>query len=161
MFTDEDYEKYFDQIGRVERKMIYGVYDLAEEVRDPAISRVLQRVGEDEVRHYGYVLKMLKEIGAPGRSEKRYESREYCLGTIQLRRSEDPAGHEMKTYCVNLSKKGICLEGATDLSPGEVCELEVRLFDKKEIISRRGKVIWNKEVEQDFYIGGIVFETIA
>jgi hypothetical protein len=161
MFTDTDYEKYFDQIGRVERKMIYGVYDLALEIRDPAISRVLQRVGDDEVRHYGYVLKMLKEIGAPRRSENRCESREYCLGTIQLRRSQDAGGHAVKTYCVNLSTKGICLEGAADLSPGELCELEISLFGKKEMIVRRGKVVWNKEVEPGFYIGGIVFEVIA
>ncbi len=161
MFTDADYEKYFDQIGRVERKMIYGVYDLAEEIKDPAILRSLQKIGDDEVRHYGYELKMLKAIGAPGRSEKRCESREYCLGTIQLRRSQDPAGHAIKTYCVNLSKKGVCLEGAADLSLGEMCELAIRLFDKKEIISHRGKVVWNKEVEPGFYIGGIFFETIA
>jgi hypothetical protein len=161
MFTDTDYEKYFDQIGRVERKMIYGVYDLAEEIKDPALSGGFKKIGDDEVRHYGYVLKMLKEIGAPRRSENRCESREYCLGTIQLRRSQDPARRTIKDYCVNLSKKGICLEGATDLSLGEMCELEIRLFGKEKIISRRGKVIWNKEVEPGFYIGGIIFETIA
>jgi hypothetical protein len=161
MFTDEDYERYFDQIGRVERKMIYGVYDLAEEIKDPAMVGVFQKIGDDEVRHYGYVLKMLKGIGAPRRSENRCESREYCLGTIQLRRSQDPAGHEIKTYCVNLSKKGVCLEGSADLYPGEVCELTIRLFDKEEITSHQGKVVWNKEVEPGFYIGGIVFETIA
>ena len=158
MFTDEDYEKYFDQIARVERKMIYGVYDLSREIDDPAVTRVLQKIGDDEVRHYGYVLKMLKMTLTPGRTENRRETREYCLGKIQLLKMQDQVGDVVHAYCVNLSKSGVCLESPTALLAEEYFELAIRLFDKDELISRRGRVLWCKEVEPGFYISGIVFE---
>jgi hypothetical protein len=161
MFTDKDYDDYFDQIARVERKMVYGAYDLGREIDEPSLLRVLEKIGDDEVRHYGYVLKMLREIGSPARSEKRCETREYCLGTIRLKRPQSPSGDGIKAYCVNVSKTGVCLESAAELSSGEVCELAIHLFGKGEVISRQGKVVWSKEVEPGFYISGIVFEAIA
>ena len=160
MFTRDDYAAYFDQIARVERKMVYGVYDLREEIRDPGISRALEKIGDDEARHYGYALKMLEAIGAQKPFESRCESREYCLGTIQLRQPQGSPGKIMKAYCVNISKKGICLEGAADLSPGEIYELEVRFFGKEEKISCRGKVVWSKAIEPGFYISGVFFEVV-
>jgi len=157
MFTKEDYEKYFDQIAHVERKMIYGVYDLAREVDDTPIARVLQRVGDDEIRHYGLVLKMLR-MADPGRPESRREIREHYLGTIHLKDIQNPASGEIHARCVNLSKIGICLECKEDLPISGVWDLEIQLFDKNEKITRRGRVIWSKNIEPDFYISGLEFE---
>jgi hypothetical protein len=158
MFTREDYEKYFDQIARIERKMIYRAYDLGREVDDPLIVRILKKIGDDEVRHYGYVLKMNKIVFGSEREENRREPREYYLGTILLREAQDHAGREIKAYCVNLSKGGICLECMEDLLVGGAWNLEMRLFDKDEVMMRRGRVIWSKEVEPNFFISGIAFE---
>lgn len=158
MFTKEDYDHYFDQIARVERKMIYGVYDLGREIDDPSITRVLQKIGDDEVRHYGYVLKMLKMTADPGRFEHRREAREYYLGTILMRSLQEPKLKGVKAYCVNLSKTGICLECAQDLSVGGTWDLEIRLFDEDEARVHRGRVVWSKRVEPDFYISGIAFD---
>ena len=157
MFTKEDYDKYFEQIAYVERKMIYGVYDLARKIDDPPISRVLQRVGDDEVRHYGLVLKMLK-MADPGHSENRREVRESYLGTILLKNSQDPLLGEINARCVNLSKIGVCLECKKDLPISGVWDLKIQLFDKKEAMAYRGRVVWSKKIEPDFYIGGIEFE---
>ena len=158
MFTKDDYDKYFDQIARVERKMIYGAYDLGRQIDDPGITRVLQKIGDDEVRHYGYVLRMLRLTAEPEQSEKRRAVREYFLGTILLRSLQGPVAREINAYCVNLSKTGICLECGEDLPSGEAWELKIRLFDKDQEISQRGKVVWSKEVEPGFYISGIVFD---
>lgn len=161
MFTKDDYAAYFDQIARVERRMIYGVYDLKEEIKDPGISRVLQKIGDDEVRHYGYALEMLKTIGEQSHFEMRCEPRGYCLGIVQLKQPQDFSGPALKAYCVNLSKKGICVEGAANFPLGTVCELEIHLFDKVESVSCRGKVVWIKEVEPGFCISGIVFSVAS
>ncbi len=161
MFTKDDYAAYFDQIARIERKMIYGVYDLKEEIKDPGTSRVLQKIGDDEVRHYGYVLKMLKTIGEQRPFEMRCESREYCLGRVRFKQPQGFPGKVLKACCVNWSKKGICLESAANFSPETMCEMEIHLFDKAESVSCRGRVVWSKEVEPGFYISGIVFSVAS
>lgn len=157
MFTKEDYDRYFEQIAHVERKMIYGVYDLAREIDEPSISRILQRVGDDEVRHYGQVLKMLK-MADPGHSESRREVRESYLGTILLKNSQDLSLGEINARCVNFSKIGVCLECKKDLPVSGVWDLQIQLFDKKEKIIQRGRIIWSKNIEPDFYISGFEFE---
>ncbi len=158
MFTREDYDNYFEQIARVERKMVYGAYELGREINDPSITRVLEKIGDDEVRHYGYILKMLREIEDPKYFEKRRAERAYALGTILLRCPSDKGPKEAPAYCVNLSKIGICLEGAEKLSPGVVLELKLRLLDGEKEISCMGKVVWSKEVEANLFISGIEFE---
>lgn len=157
MFTRADYDNYFDQIARVERKMIYRSYELDQELDDEPLKRILKRVGEDEVRHYGFVLQMLRDTGDPGHAEKRRATREYCLGMIQLRDPEGGSG-EAKAYCVNLSEAGICLESISELRSGRTLEMVIRLFGGSEAISKRGKVVWAKEVEPGFYISGIQFD---
>jgi hypothetical protein len=155
MFTKEDYGKYFDQIAQVERKMIYGVYDLGHEINDPSIARVLEEIGNDEVRHYGYVLKMLALTVEPGQSKSHREVRGSSLGTVLLR---GQTAKEIKASCVNLSKNGIYLECAQDLSSSGVLDLEIRLLGEDKVMVRRGRVVWSKEVETDFYISSIKFE---
>jgi hypothetical protein len=157
MFTREDYEKYFFQIAHVERKMVYGVYDLASELDEPSLMGVLRKVGDDEVRHYGQVLKMLKLSLGFSQTENRREPREYYLGTVLLKSVQESAGGEIKAYCVNLSKTGICLESAQELPVDQVRDLEIRLFNQDPLSNRQGRIIWNKQVEPGLYIGGIQF----
>lgn len=157
MFTKEDYVTYFDQIARVERKMIHSVYDLLSKLSGPEVARVLEKIGDDEVRHYGYVFKIFPLIGGRRELEKRRVSREYCTGAILLRHFQDRTDEGVKAYCVNLSNEGICLECDRALKPGEEWDLEVRLFDKNDAIVRHGKTVWSKEVEPGLYISGIVF----
>jgi hypothetical protein len=158
MFIKGDYESYFEQIAHVERKMVYGVYELARQIEDPAITGALNKIGDDEVRHYGYVLKMLEVTKDPARPEHRREPRTYCLGMIRLRKIEDEAG-EVGARCVNLSANGICLESAEALLPGSAWELEIRFFDKNEVIGRHGRVVWCKEVETGLFMSGIEFRS--
>lgn len=157
MFTSADYEKYFDQIARVERKMIYGSYELGLDREDPAVVRFLKRIGDDEVRHYGYVLKMLKDISNPIHLEHRREYREYCLGIIRLWRVHGEATENVKAYCVNLSQGGICLECDRELFAGEEWNLEIKLFGQAESKCYQGKVAWSRKVEENFFINGMAF----
>lgn len=157
MFTRQDYIDYFDQIARVERKMIYGVHDLAEQLQVSEWARILQKIGGDEIRHYGYILKIIPLIDDPKQFEQRRVSRKYCLGNIKMHRWKDSRGEKITTYCVNLSKTGVCLEGNQAFLPGEKWELEIHLFGKKSAMVRRGKVVWSKEIEPDFSMAGISF----
>lgn len=155
MFTRADYEGYFDQVAQVERKMICGVYDLSREIDEPSLARVLKEIGNDEIRHYGYVLKMLALTMEPGQSRSHREVRGYLLGTVLLR---DQTAKEIRASCVNLSKNGIYLECAQDLSSSGVWDLDIRLLGEDKVMVRRGRVVWSKEVEKDFYISSIEFE---
>lgn len=157
MFTKADHDDYFEQIARVERKMVYSSYELAREVEDPSIVNVLKKIGDDEVRHYGYVLKMLEVTKDPDRPEHRREPRKYCLGMIQLRNIQGQTGEEMTARCVNLSTSGICLESSGALLPGSAWELELQLFDRDDVIGHRGRVVWCKEVEADLFMSGFEF----
>ena len=153
MFTKEDYAAYFGQIARVERKMAYGAYDLAHQLGDSKIARILEKIGDDEVRHYDYVLKAFALI--PG--GKARNPQEYCVGTALLRRAQDPASEGIEAYCVHLSKTGMCLECDQELSIGEEQKIEVRLYSKSELMVFQGKVSWSKRTETGFFILGISF----
>lgn len=96
MFTRADYERYFDEIARVERKMIYKSYDLAQELDEPVLVQALRKIGDDEIRHYGLVLKMLRHIDDPARIDQRLEAREYALGTVLMRGPEGQVAGEGK-----------------------------------------------------------------
>jgi len=52
MFTKDDFRKYFGQLARMERKMIYGVHELAGEIDDSALKKTLHDIGEREIKHY-------------------------------------------------------------------------------------------------------------
>ncbi|MFH0986332.1 MAG: PilZ domain-containing protein [Candidatus Omnitrophota bacterium] len=156
MFTKADYVNYFDQIARVERKMIYRSYDLGLEVADVTMSRVLKKIGDDEVRHYGHILKVLRYIEVPGALEKRRQAREYCLGTLQLSFPE-PEANELRAYCVNLSDRGVCVEYEQSHHVEGTCDLVIHLFGKEDALRRRGKFVWSKEVEPGFHIAGVEF----
>ena len=156
MFTKADYVNYFDQLARVERKMIYRSYDLGLEVADVTVARVLKKIGDDEVRHYGYVMKMLRHIEAPGVLEKRRQAREYCLGILRLSFPGSQA-NELKAYCVNFSDHGVCLEYEQSEPVEATCDLVIHLFGKEEALRRRGKFVWSKEVEPGFHIAGVEF----
>lgn len=154
MFTEEDYLEYFRQIARVERKMIYGSYELAGRMGVSRFSGILHKIGQDEVRHYGYVLKLFELISGGRSKEQRIDLRDNCLATLLLRGRE---GREVKGYCVNLSREGVCLECYQDLKPGEEWELEIRLLNKSETTIRHGRTVWSKEVEPGFFMAGVNF----
>ena len=157
MFTKADYDDYFEQIARVERKMVYGCYELARLVEDPSVVGVLKKIGDDEVRHYGYVLRMLEVTADPNQPEHRREARERCLGTIQLRSIRDPEANAINARCVNLSTNGICLESEEAILPGSAWELEIQLFGKDELMGRRGRIVWCKEIETGLFMSGMEF----
>lgn len=159
MRTKEDYSNYFEQIAREGRKMVYGTFELARLVEDPAVASVLKKIGDDEIRHHGYILKML-EVTIDARRpehEQRREPRKRCLGMVRLRSIQEEGGREIEARCVNLSEHGICLECPENLQPGTPWELEIQLFDQEDILGRRGRIVWCKEVEADLYMCGIEF----
>lgn len=155
MFTKADYMKYFDQLARVERKMIYRTLDLEREIADPSVKRVLQKIGDDEVRHYGYILKLVHQLEGSEEQGGRRKTREYGLGGVLLH-AKTPA-QKKRAYCVNMSETGICLEYENDYPLTGEWELAIRLFGNKETIHRRARFIWSKEAEPCFYVGGMEF----
>lgn len=158
MLTKEDYISYFEQIARVERKMIYGCCDLASRLSEPKFVRILQRIRDDEVRHYSYVLDLLLPlVSGPGYPENRNGLGEYPVATVSLRSLEDENGRELGGWCVRFSEKGICIESPEEILPGGVWEVKVSFLDKGEALVRRGEMVWAKKVEPDLYMAGINF----
>lgn len=157
MSTKEDRESFFEQLAHIERKMVYGAYGLNRLIEDPSVAGALKKIGDDEVRHYGNILRMLEVTADPDRPEHRREPREYCLGTIQLRSIQDQEAEEISARCVNLSTSGICLESGKALLPGSAWELEIQLFDKDEVMGRQGRIVWCKEIEAGLFMSGIEF----
>lgn len=158
MFTKKDYDNYFDQIARIERKMIYRAFELGRQLEDIPLKRALQKIGDDEVRHYGYVLKMLQAIADIGRQELRCEIRKHSLATIRLRSLQEQDCNEAQAYCINLSKSGMSMECEQDFPLGSLWELTIQIFGKEEPLCCRGKVVWIKEVEPNLYVSGMIFE---
>ena len=156
MFTKDDFRKYFGQLARMERKMIYGVHELAGEIDDSALKKILHDIGEREIKHYNQVLKLPQVVGL-GHFEGRRESREDVLGIVRLRDAENPGSIEVKAYCVDLSKNGICLESPEDFSVSSVWDLEIQLLNNQEIMTHRGRLARTKKIESDCLIGGIDF----
>jgi len=159
MFTSEDHNNYFEQLARVERKMVYCTFELARSMEGSPLGGILKKMGENEVRHYGYILKMIEVATDPRQPEheKRREPRKRCLGTIRLWRVQDQETEEVSARCVNLSTHGICLECSERLLPGTAWELEIQLFDTEELLGRRGRIVWCKEVEAGLYMSGMEF----
>jgi len=155
MFSKEDYGKYFNQLASIERKMIYGTHELAAEA-DAAIREILKKIENDKIKRYGQILKMPKLAGL-GQFEGRREVREDFLGIVRLRDVQNPGSPEVKAYCVNLSKSGICLESSEDFSISPVWDLEIQLLDAKEIMTHRGRLVWSRKIEPDYLMGGIDF----
>lgn len=157
MPTRENYDEHFEQLAHAERKMVYDAYELGSLIEEPFLVGVLKKIGNDKARHYGQVLKILEVIAEPVRFEHRRELRKYCLGTIQLRSLQGSEAEEVSARCVNLSTSGICLESAKALLPGSAWELEIQLFDTEELMGRRGRIVWCKEIEMGLFMSGIEF----
>jgi hypothetical protein len=155
MFTREDYDDYFSQIARIERKMIYRSHELAQKIDDEPLRRILAKIGDDEVRHYGYVLKMIEGTMESSHSESRREVREHHLAMIRMRAVGGKEKREIAAYAVNFSKRGACLECGELLESGGIWDLEIRSLKTEAAIFRRGRVVWSREVEKDFFISGL------
>lgn len=158
MFTKADYQDYFAQLARIERKMIYNTYDLSLELKDPLLVRTLQKIGDDEVRHYGYVRKMLQELGAKDDHERRQAKRKWALGKIALQPDVSAAKTQITGNCVNLSATGVCLETSQEIASKEMSGLTITLFDQKDPLIKEGKVVWSKKVEDGLWISGMEFK---
>ncbi|MFA5411272.1 MAG: PilZ domain-containing protein [Candidatus Omnitrophota bacterium] len=156
MFTKEDYKKYFDQLARAERMMIYGAHDILSRLNDDSIKAVLENIAQDELRHYTLVRDAMDALLIEGEAEKRKYQRESSFGNIEVKRTG--AAQKTEAWCINIAQDGVCMESNEPFKAGDKIALSIMLYDKEQPIHKTGVVIWTKETQPNFYISGVEFE---
>jgi len=156
MFTKEDYKKYFDQIARIERTMIYMAHDILSKLEDKSAKEVLRDIGNDELRHYVLVKDALDVFFLSSEAEKRKYQRENLLGEIEVKR--EITGVKAEAWCVNISQSGLCMESRQSLRSGDKISLSIKLYSKEEALNKSGVVVWIKETQSGLYISGVAFQ---
>ncbi len=161
MFTEQDYLHYFEQIGAVERRMIYMVNNALVKLNNPQVRASLRKIAEDEVRHYSYILGLFKDLLEPGKAiEHRMSARSHSFGEVNFKKTSDnhPAG--FKGYCANISLGGMCLESTQSLNVGDALEIKIRFYEQPDKLAEHtGKIAWVKEVISELYVYGVEFKT--
>ena len=161
MFTKKDYIRYFEEISRVERKMIYLTNEMISKLKDEKVINALRRIAADEAKHYSFVLDLLAtHLDLHESQNRRLSGREHALGLVDLKVIEgsQKPGSEFQGYCSNLSKTGMCFESAQSFEPGDNLLLKVKLYDSPDpALEHKGSVVWMRKI-MDFYIGGIAFD---
>ena len=104
MFTKEDYVEYFGQLAVIEREMIYRVEDDLSLIEDSHIRTLLERVLQDECRHYTAILDIVENILF--RKEKKSAVGIHSLGPAVMRQKESA----VSGYCIHMSKEALYLE---------------------------------------------------
>lgn len=160
MFTKQDYIHYFEQLGHVERYMLCNISNMLVRLTDPQIKNALQKISEDEIKHYAFVLGVFAWALEPDRvQERRMSAREHSLGTVGIQSLEKENHAPFQGYCVNLSKNGICLESVQTFRAGEHVLMKIKWYNRSDAdIERSGKFIWAKEIVPGFFISGVEFD---
>jgi len=106
MFTKEDYVEYFGQLAVIEREMIYRLEDDLSVVEDSHIRTLLERIRQDECRHYAAIIDILETILF--RKEKRSAVGIHSLGPAEIVQADK--AHSARGYCIHISKDALYIE---------------------------------------------------
>lgn len=157
MFTDQDYQEYFEQIASLERLMVYHVFDLLQEVEDPQILQQLKTIGSDEKKHYALIVRVFNTILFKSDLERRKFIREHVLGWVKVRHVAD--GSITEGYCVDLSAQGVCIEFEDDKQDlkGDI-EVWIETFEDGKLYHHMGRVAWTTRHAANQRIGAIRFK---
>lgn len=156
MFTKEDYKKYFEQIARLERLMIYLVRDILLLIEDEELRKVLGKIADDEVRHYEYVKQLFDDCLLSTELEKRQFIRSHSLGRVKAKISGKDIVFD--AYCVNISQTGICIEFKGKEVPEGDLELWIEVFDKQEPQHHFGRIVWSAQIDPELSMGKIDYK---
>ena len=156
MFIEEKYKEYLASVLEKERDMIFSVTDIRDSISDKDIIEPLDRIVNDEVKHYSYMAELFEVFLLKGGVEKRKFRRQHSLGDAWLR--DLKSKEEFKARCVNFSEKGMCIECDKPLEIGRSYEVGIDFYDGSDPIRHVGRLVWYKEVITRLNIGGIEFK---
>lgn len=153
MFTKEDYKEYFEQIGRLERAMIFIGEDLLQLLEDAKIRSIIDNLVRDESRHYAYIKSIFNSLLLADETDKRKYMREHSLGIVLISNKQG----SVNARCIDISKGGIKIETDQAIYAGDNFKFHISLYGKKEEEMRSGKLIWVKKIDAGCYVGGVQF----
>ncbi len=156
MFTDEDYEEYFEQIAGLERLMVYSIHELLPKIEDATIRLPLEEVAKDEIRHYAYIRAIFDSILVKSDLEKRKFTREHRLGKALVKVIK--TGLTYEGYCLDISTSGACVEFDQELPIDTDLEVRIEPFDGQEAKTYLGKFAWNARINPHLQMGNIKFK---
>ena len=70
MFTEIDYENYFNAIQKLEEKMLHCVADIISKISDVELLKILNRIREDEIAHLHLVDELFAELASTAKLTK-------------------------------------------------------------------------------------------
>ncbi len=62
MFSKQDYIIYFNEIKKIENKMLENIIELKTLIKDDHIQKILDKIYNDEQNHIGLVEEIIKYI---------------------------------------------------------------------------------------------------
>ena len=62
MFSKQDYINYFNEIKKIENKMLENTIELKTIIKDDHIQKILDKIYNDEQNHIGLVEEIIKYI---------------------------------------------------------------------------------------------------
>ncbi len=154
MFTREDYQSYFSQIAKFEKAMVLSSHEIAGLVDDKYIKSSVDNIFHDEVRHYAYAREVLDFLSNSEQIDRRQYKREYSLGDVLIDFGK-PVPYS--ALCLDISEGGIKMESSRDFTKGQVLKLEIKLYEKKEIIRHSARVVWSTRIEGELFLVGLEF----
>ncbi len=159
MFSSHDYQKYFEEIAIIERKMVYKLKPLLSAPLTPENQKILQDVWDDEIRHYAYARSILMEILKLPKDERRQFHRELFLGEVELK--EIPGGQSYFPKLIDFSESGAGLEFDSDVPEDGTFEIIIRFYHDKPPVTQLGRIVWKRKITPGLgvsYLAGFSFK---
>ncbi len=157
MFTKTDYLNYLFVLSGKERDMLSGLNWLLERVDDEALSGQLRILLQEKQEAHDEVNRIFSGLFGLTVEQRRYK-RDPALGDAKLRNLA--SGKAIDCRCIDISLGGLCVELSAELTKGVLLALEVRFFESRRPVMRRGTVRWCRLMESGQYRAGIEFESV-
>jgi hypothetical protein len=155
MFTKADYLNYLYVLSEKERDMMSGLHRLQGQVADEALAAQLHTLLREKQESYEGASRLFGRLFGLAADQRRYK-RSTALGEVKLRNLE--SGETASCRCLDISLGGVCVQLAAELPQGLRLAMEMRFFESRRPVVRRGAVRWCSRTADGQYRAGIEFE---
>lgn len=157
MFTKADYLNYLFVLSGKERDMLSGLNWLLERISDETLAEQLRKLLREKQESHDAVNEIFTGLFGLAIEQRRYK-RDPALGDAKLRNLA--SGKTIDCRCIDISLGGLCVEVSVDLPQGVLLAVEVRFFESRRPVMRRGTVRWCSRSENGQYRAGIEFASV-
>lgn len=156
MFTKEDYKEYFETVSIKKRGLVFKLQEVISSLSDENIKTKLSQLAKTEMYGYLHMETVMETILCGKEKNMRTTPREYVLGKIKLKNIDNLLEYDVR--CINISSGGLGIEFQEEIPSGSKFTLEGFLYNNLMSISKKGKLMWTKKIENNFFVGGIQFD---